>query len=655
MTDSMVSKEEIEALAHRLDELASDVMDARELLLDWSARKAAGGHDSGGDSTGVFSITSITPAEAKAGDILTISGSGFGAILGTVHAGNYPVTVTSWSDTKIVGDLYPTIPAGGYNVYINSVWRGGSITVMDVSGGNTSDGDASGSTDGGAGNGDSGDGTGSGDGGVGTGNGDASGGNTGGGDTSGGNTGGGDSGGGGTTGTGASEGGVGYVSGGNGQDIVVNYVAPQREGVAAERARFKTIAGMSVQMTAPVMTRKNEVIFTWNDPNSHTPPATFYGDSLPDSEIDLPAAPMNFRGEDPGFKNVELWTHNEKKVRMTPDASGHVSGTLDLSGEKNGPLVLDHLAWNSAAGSNPLDGNFRQGKQRFMFYVTGGSDYVLPALPSQVQALGLRRIFVEDFKAPLDISDTNTAAKWSTGKPEHNYRGDYGEAITVGVDGLPAGLESPYYQRLDGGGALRLRCRPHHGLLTDPMGWNREWYTGGIATGRVGGVGGFYAPVPYYARCRFLSPIGGVTWPAFWCLTKEALLDPSIGNIETDIVEFLGLFPNNYRAGGIFYHKDGTVTYGSSAAAQPAVYQNDAGAFEFHDYGCLVTPTQTTMFLDGVSLGSFATKFPDGMSTRHDFFMINNEFGGGWWQWQSTLPNSDHYDMWVSDFEVWGL
>lgn len=554
----------------------------------------------GGTEPQLPTITGFVPTSGEAGLSVMVSGANFGDSIGTIEIAGHAANIVAWAPDSAVfqpantgspysGPLILTTSAGDIATSTGTF----SVTVPDTGGGDGG-GIGSGSLDG-----------------------------------------------------------IGYVSGGNGEPIVVNYIAPQVPGVPTERVSFKTVAGMSLQLTAPIVSRKAEAIITWNDPNSHSPPSTFYGDNVPDDNIVLPTGLVNVAGEaHGGLVNVELHTHDEEVVRFVPGADGKYSGSLDTTNEFNGPLVIDHEAWNSPPNTNPADGNFRQAKQRFTFYINTGKHYILPPPPQAARALGLERVFVEDFKTPLDISSTNNQARFSPFKAEPTGWGQYSEAIQVDPNNLAGARESPFYQRTDGDGAIRIRCW-HQPDIVDPFPWNRKWLSGLFGTGRAGGVGGFYAPVPYYARARFYSPVGGVPWPAFWALTKEGLLNPTNGNVETDITENLGLFPGFCRQGAIYYPSTGG-SVGKATGPEVPFTHNDPGNFDPHTFEVCVGLDQTLFFLDGVQTGpGFPSMRVDNTPTRHDWFMISLGFGGGWWQYQSTLPNTDHYDQWVTDFDVW--
>src|SRR5215813_14281863 len=68
-------------------------------------------------------ITSLSPTVGPvppAGGPVTIKGSNFGSQTGTVSFGGTSVTVTSWSDTRIVVSLPTTLPVGFLDVIVTA-------------------------------------------------------------------------------------------------------------------------------------------------------------------------------------------------------------------------------------------------------------------------------------------------------------------------------------------------------------------------------------------------------------------------------------------------------------------------------------------------------------------------------------------------------
>lgn len=408
---------------------------------------------------------------------------------------------------------------------------------------------------------------------------------------------------------------------------------------------FMTEQGYSLQITAPVLTKPSQVVFTVNkDASPINTPYQFYGDSIDDRSMIVQASPsVPFAATAPGAGSVEVWLHNKLFQRFTPTRTGDVRGMLDLSQEENGPLVLDVYSDSEPGAAVQL-----RCKQRVIMFIEGGKEHLSLTPPA---AIGMSKVFEDDFTGQLSISANEPSATWYPLKPNSASGVDFGDAIFQDPDRLNGG-ENPFYQH---GSFLRIRCKYDPNVI-DPSKFNRKWTTGNIATGRPGGKEGFYAKVPYYAECRFFSPIGGVPWPAFWQLTRNALLDANAnGEVETDTVENIGLFPNAFRQGGVFYPKGGGSKGRTAPGSDPGIFPTDSLCFDAHVYGVHVTKTLTTFYMDNIRMGQMPTDPYAGEGAREDYFMVDHALGGGGYgeKWNSTLPGSDHYDMWVDFVRVY--
>lgn len=424
--------------------------------------------------------------------------------------------------------------------------------------------------------------------------------------------------------------------------------------VQSSIATFPVVAGMTIQMTSPAMTNVNEVVFNALNPSqSLAPPYQYYGDALNDDQMPVAiSAAVPFEATVGSLvKNVAVYMHSAQVFQGQP-VGGTVTGTINMltsnhgGAEVNGPVVLDVYTWDVMPGVQSQTGY--QNKIRVMLFLTGGSEYAMPASPG---AAGLTVAFESEWTtgAALSVSSTDTTKKWYPDDPG----GVFGDAVPQDPANLRGG-ENPYTQM---GDYLRIRCKYDPGV-TDPKGFGRVWTTGCLSTCFPDGSG-FSAALPYYAECRMLVPIGGSPWPSFWQTTQNALVNPSAAvNIETDTVELYGLFPTNWRSGGILYPyppgsaSQPTGAYGANGGSnnnnQPGLFPDDLGLFDFHTFGVLVTSTTTTFYMDNVETGSYPTPaLPQGLTApRKDFFMMDNEFGGGWGLEESELPYSSWYDAW---------
>ncbi len=81
-------------------------------------------------------ITSISPSTGRAGDQITINGTGFGSSQGSgnVWLGSTYGTVVSWSDTQVVASIVSGATSGVAQIYQNGVWSNTiSLTVVTPS------------------------------------------------------------------------------------------------------------------------------------------------------------------------------------------------------------------------------------------------------------------------------------------------------------------------------------------------------------------------------------------------------------------------------------------------------------------------------------------------------------------------------------------
>jgi hypothetical protein len=325
--------------------------------------------------------------------------------------------------------------------------------------------------------------------------------------------------------------------------------------------------------------------------------------------------------------NLEVWMHSTMVQRFTPDANGNVSGTLDLSKELNGPLVLDVYAWSSPLGDNTYQ---YQAKQRLLLFITGGADYVAPKTPTG--ATDMYKVFEDNFTS-LSASSSDNTATWFPFKPEPGGGySSFGDAPFTD----PASGKTPFFQK---GSFVRIR------VTNDSSGW----WGGMLSLGKPGGVNGQYFAAPFYMECRLLSPAGETPWPAFWMLTQKTLQNIAGYNVEIDAVENLGRFPTNFRQGGIFWDAPGGPVFHSPTGSSPGTFPNDTGMFDFHTYGVKVDATNTTFFMDDVQTSSYPTdQLPDGGLAV--FPMVNLALGS---EWANTVPPAGYYDMWVDFVRVW--
>ncbi|MDR2751826.1 MAG: IPT/TIG domain-containing protein [Clostridiales bacterium] len=69
-------------------------------------------------STAAPVIGNVDPLMSRAGNVVTITGRGFGDTLGTVNFGSYSQVPTEWSDTRITVTVPQNLPAGEYSISV---------------------------------------------------------------------------------------------------------------------------------------------------------------------------------------------------------------------------------------------------------------------------------------------------------------------------------------------------------------------------------------------------------------------------------------------------------------------------------------------------------------------------------------------------------
>jgi len=577
MADIIVTKEELLALVSQSEALTAKADAIAATLVEWSQRppvESEGGGDTGG---GPMSVDSISPTNAHPGDTITITGSGFGNETGTITSIGWNGTVSSWSNSRIVFVLPNTVAPGQQNIYINGVWltlvlvEGGQdgnppppFTIGSVTPAPAHDGDL-------------------------------------------------------LTIHGT---GFGEVAGSlqlgstiqpllveSWSDTAITFIFPQLmsgmyhvsvklpDGRSLDSADFAIVPvdtgggdtggdgttdlpaeappepdpgsdNVSFAISSPVVTRATHRRFTM-DPER--PYYQWYSDWVPDDQHVQAGTAVPWAGQaTPGlFRNAEVHAHGKRIGRKLLDSSGKIIDVvLDLSEEYNGPLKVEHYAWDSLPGNNYQN----EAKQSHWWIIEGSIDRPRPSKPRG--AAGLIEAFNYNFgHGPLSVSSTDKTKIWCPSKAEqktatYDGHGQYGEAIFIDPAkvGQPGVRATPFYEVPNW---LRIRAQFDH-TAHDPMGWNRFITSGTLGLGRPGGDGGRYAHPPAYIDCEIYAPIGVTAWPALWMNSLQSLLDGQY-NLEIDIVELLSNYPDNFRSGMIRYVPGQPVQYGEGAAVERGV------------------------------------------------------------------------------------
>jgi beta-glucanase (GH16 family) len=69
----------------------------------------------------------------------------------------------------------------------------------------------------------------------------------------------------------------------------------------------------------------------------------------------------------------------------------------------------------------------------------------------------------------------------------------------------------------------------------------------------------------------------------------------------------------------------------------------------FHIYGCMITTTDVTFYLDNVRTWTTARPVPPGGQSPF-YLLLDLAMGGGW---PNAVPPSGYYDLWVNYVRVY--
>ena len=158
----------------------------------------------------------------------------------------------------------------------------------------------------------------------------------------------------------------------------------------------------------------------------------------------------------------------------------------------------------------------------------------------------------------------------------------------------PVGGQNPF--ALDGDGlsiTVRKNGNPNNGF---------DGYTGGLLAS-VDGHGNGFAQQYGYFEVSMKTPGGPNTWPAFWLLSRNGLVEPDIDVAEIDVTESYGNYgagPNNRPAGDPNHSVAGWHGWGSDGTPTGDGFTSDVAGLTtgYHTYGVDVEPTGLTYYVD---------------------------------------------------------
>jgi hypothetical protein len=231
-------------------------------------------------------------------------------------------------------------------------------------------------------------------------------------------------------------------------------------------------------------------------------------------------------------------------------------------------------------------------------------------------AAGARTLaYDEEFSAPVSLSRTGAGADYAAAKPVFDGAQDFGDAI------FPDPAAGDGNVGVVDGGYLHLGVQPLPAGSTDPQGFGRTHLGGLLASARAGGSG-FAAQYGYF-EARMFVPASTGTWPAFWLLPADNLVEPTPVVAEIDAVELYGHDPRGacHSTHEYIDGKDGGV------ARCGRRFDKDDQAVGWHTYGVSVQPDENVFFIDGHEVAS-APQVRGGGSPM--FFLADLALGGGW-------------------------
>ena len=230
-------------------------------------------------------------------------------------------------------------------------------------------------------------------------------------------------------------------------------------------------------------------------------------------------------------------------------------------------------------------------------------------------ANGMTMAWADEFTAPLSINKSGQGATYAATKPSHSGPSEFGSAV----------FADPEWRTDSVGTAdrdfLRIRVTDLPSDRPDPLNWGRRYLGGIISSSAVGGSG-FSAQYGYF-EARILGAPGEGTWPAFWALSNQSLIDPKKSTGELDVVELYG------RDSRGSCHSIHSWVDGKDDPDIRCVTDNgiDDWALQWHTYGARMTPTGSTFYVDGREVATL----PAPVSADEPYyFMLNLAMGGGW-------------------------
>ena len=350
---------------------------------------------------------------------------------------------------------------------------------------------------------------------------------------------------------------------------------------------------------------------------------------------------IKFYAPKSSYVRVACYTMNDRYEDLTVvPVNSDGFGMFELDGTKfpYGPL---NISLYSHYGKNINDicqlQVYNTAGQKLKY----GLDMADP-VPKEVEELGLTPQFEDDFNEMPIVCSPHKTGKINYYEPTSNRLFSDWDCAMFSTDGKGMSQRDSY---------LKITAK----IDAERRG---QGYTGYISSIDEKGFTGFSIKAPAYFECKFIAQNVQGAWPSFWVL-NNGLHKSAEKGIELDVIEAYGSQPDN----------NGNLTNESNtySTTSHAWYMNPPGSDHKwndmtqigngamwhqseHAYGCLVTDTTTTYYLDGNPV--FSHDNFEG-EDEYLFFIINYAFGSGW-TCDATRYN-DFSDMYVDWVRVYGL
>lgn len=246
-----------------------------------------------------------------------------------------------------------------------------------------------------------------------------------------------------------------------------------------------------------------------------------------------------------------------------------------------------------------------------------------PAVPAPAPAetCAMHPVLMDEFDEASIAPTRIGPARWTAHTP---WSGDFGDARFT-----DPGPDGPFSVK---DGVLRIKAWKDTSHV-----WRSGLIAGSDSTGA--GVGTRYG----YFETRMKFPPGPGTWPAFWLAALKSATVKD-GDVEIDVVEYYGQFPDAYRVNLHVWYADHAKIRGTGEKIDvPEHSLVDA----FHTYGVDVSPQAIVFFLDRKKVWSQPT--PNELDGPL-YPLVNLATGGGW-----PIAKTPNPSVLLVDYvHVWG-